>query len=900
MKTKKVATSVILGILVIIAILASSINIIIDYQWFKELGYLSVYFTKIMAVLKLTVPVFLVVFIGITIYYRSLIPNIRKIKKVIEIDKVKERRSFKVFLVINFIISMVFSIVFSSEYWYKILEYTSSTEFSLTDPIFNKDISFFVFKLPLIQSLYNSSISFMILLVVGTFVIYMILTAKDKMFSKNVQVDGRNIKNLTSGITSFAGKQLAVVAAFIMLLISLGYMISGWNLAYSPRGIVFGASYTDIAVSLKFFKVITIVALVGAFVVFFSIMAKKVKPIIISVVLIVILMIGENLAAGVVQKFIVQSNEKSLEKPYIEHNINYTKKAFNIDEIKEENFEIKNELSSENLKENEEIIDNIKVNSYRPALEFYNQFQYIRYYYKFNDIDIDRYNINGKYNQVFVAARELDFEKLDDNSITWQNKHLAYTHGYGVVMSKVNSVTSEGQPDFIMSNIPISNETNIPIENPRIYFGEGSNDYSIVNTKLGELDYPVGGENATNNYDGNAGIKMTFLNKLIFALKEQNPKFILSNDITSDSKIILHKNIMERVNKIAPFLRYDKDPYVVISDNRLYWIVDGYTTSDKFPFSQPMDGINYIRNSVKVVIDAYNGDTNFYVVDESDPIAMTYSKIFPELFKKSSELSEDLKAHFRYPEDLFTIQSNVLSKYHVSDPGVFYNGDDIWSIAEDKEKVEVEEKFNEADYVTMKLPNESKQEMVILEYFNTKGRDNMVAMYGARMDGENYGKMFLYEFPTGGTVYSPMLFKQKINQDPVISKELSLWDTKGSEVQFGDILIVPIENSLLYVEPLYLRASGEKSIPEMKNVIVGYGDKLVLAPNIETALKNIFNIKDESGSKPNTPGQPVVTGDMNKIKEIYSKAIEAQKNGDWAKYGEYITELGNLINSLSQ
>lgn len=900
MKTKKVATSIILGILVIIAILASSINIIIDYQWFKELGYLSVYFTKIMAVLKLTVPVFLVVFIGITIYYRSLIPNIRKIKKVIEIDKVKERRSFKVFLVINFIISMVFSIVFSSEYWYKILEYTSSTEFSLTDPIFNKDISFFVFKLPLIQSLYNSSISFMILLVVGTFVIYMILTAKDKMFSKNVQVDGRNIKNLTSGITSFAGKQLAVVAAFIMLLISLGYMISGWNLAYSPRGIVFGASYTDIAVSLKFFKVITIVALVGAFVVFFSIMAKKVKPIIISVVLIVILMIGENLAAGVVQKFIVQSNEKSLEKPYIEHNINYTKKAFNIDEIKEENFEIKNELSSENLKENEEIIDNIKVNSYRPALEFYNQFQYIRYYYKFNDIDIDRYNINGKYNQVFVAARELDFEKLDDNSITWQNKHLAYTHGYGVVMSKVNSVTSEGQPDFIMSNIPISNETNIPIENPRIYFGEGSNDYSIVNTKLGELDYPVGGENATNNYDGNAGIKMTFLNKLIFALKEQNPKFILSNDITSDSKIILHKNIMERVNKIAPFLRYDKDPYVVISDNRLYWIVDGYTTSDKFPFSQPMDGINYIRNSVKVVIDAYNGDTNFYVVDESDPIAMTYSKIFPELFKKSSELSEDLKAHFRYPEDLFTIQSNVLSKYHVSDPGVFYNGDDVWSIAEDKEKVEVEEKFNEADYVTMKLPNESKQEMVILEYFNTKGRDNMVAMYGARMDGENYGKMFLYEFPTGGTVYSPMLFKQKINQDPVISKELSLWDTKGSEVQFGDILIVPIENSLLYVEPLYLRASGEKSIPEMKNVIVGYGDKLVLAPNIETALKNIFNIKDESGSKPNTPGQPVVTGDMNKIKEIYSKAIEAQKNGDWAKYGEYITELGNLINSLSQ
>lgn len=901
MKKKKILTSLILGLLVIIALLSSSINIIVDYQWFKELGYLSVYFTKILAVLKLTVPVFLVAFLGITLYYKSLIPNIRKLGKVIEIDKVKEKKHFKIFLFINFVVSMIFSIIFSSEYWYKILEYTSSTKFNLNDPIFNKDISFFIFKLPLIQSLYNSSMSLMVLLVVGTFVIYMILTAKDKVFNKTIQVDGRNIRNLTSGITSFAGKQLAIIAAFIMLLISLGYMINGWNLAYSPRGIVFGASYTDVTVSLKFFKVITIVALVGAFVVFFSIMAKKVKPIIISVIVIVILMVGENLAAGVVQKFIVQSNEKSLEKPYIEHNINYTKKAFNIDEIKQEDFQIKNELTAEKLKANEDIIDNIKVNSYRPALEFYNQFQYIRYYYNFNDIDIDRYNINGKYNQVFIAARELDFEKLDNNNtITWQNKHLAYTHGYGVVMSKVNSVTSEGQPDFIMSNIPIANETNVPIDNPRIYFGEGTNDYSIVNTKLGEIDYPMGGENATNNYDGNAGINMTFLNKLLFALKEQNPKFILSNDITKDSKIILHKNILERVNKIAPFLRYDKDPYVVISDNRLYWMIDGYTTSDKFPFSQPMDGINYIRNSVKVVIDAYNGDTNFYVMDENDPIAVTYSKIFPELFKSSKELSKDLRDHFRYPEDLFTIQSNVLSKYHVSDPGVFYNGDDVWSIAEDKEKVETEQKFNEADYVTMKLPNEAKEEMVILEYFNTKGRDNMVAMYGARMDGENYGKMFLYEFPTGGTVYSPMLFKQKINQDPVISKEISLWDTKGSEVQFGDILIVPIENSLLYVEPLYLRASGEKSIPEMRNVIVGYGDKLVLAPNIETALKNIFNIKDDGNNKPNVPGAPVITGDMSKVKEAYNKAIEAQKNGDWAKYGQYINELGNLINSLSQ
>jgi len=901
MKKRGVITSIVLLLLVIIAVLSSSISVIIDYQWFNEVGYLSVYFTKLVAILKLMAPTFLVVFLALTFYYKSLVPNIRRLNKVTEIDKTREKRYFKIFSIVNFIVSLIFSISFSTTYWYKILEFTNSTNFQLNDPIFNKDISFFVFKLPLIQSLYSSSLSLIVLLVIGTFAIYIILTAKDKMFSGRIEVGTKNLKNLTNGITSFAGKQLAILAALMMLIISLGYMISAWNLSYSPRGVVFGASYTDVAVSLKFFKAIAIISFGLAFVVFFSIIFKKVKPIILSVILIVVLMVGENVAAGIVQQFLVQSNEKSLEKPYIEHNINYTKKAFNIDNIAQEDYAIKNELTSKNLGENKDIIDNIKVNSYRPALEFYNQFQYIRYYYKFNDIDIDRYNINNKYNQVFVAARELDFDKLDENSITWQNKHLAYTHGYGVVMSEVNSVTTEGQPDFIMSNIPLQNETNIAIDNPRIYFGEGNNDYSIVNTKLGEIDYPVGGENKTNNYDGNAGIKMGFLNKLMFSLKEQNFKFLLSNDITKDSKIVLHKNIMERVKKIAPFLRYDKDPYMVISNNQLYWIIDGYTVSDKFPFSQPTDNINYIRNSVKVVVDAYNGTTNFYIVDEQDPIAATYSKIFPELFKKSSELSEDLRAHFRYPQDLFEIQCNVLGKYHVTDPGVFYNGDDVWSIAQDKEKVEEEQKANEASYVTMKLPNSSKEEMVVLEYFNTKGRDNMVAMFGARMDGENYGKMFLYKFPTGGTIYSPMLFKQKINQDPVISKELSLWDTKGSEVQFGDILIVPIENSLLYVEPLYLRASGEKSIPEMKNVILGYADKLVLAPNIESALQKLFNIKgnNEEGKAPTTGGN-VVSSDISKAKELYNKAIEAQKSGDWSKYGEYITELGKLIENLSK
>lgn len=904
---KKAFGSVVTVLILLLLVCFSSINIIIDYQWFNELGYISIYFTKIVAILKLMVPTFIIVFLALALYYKSLAPNIKKLSKVVDIDKSGDKKKFKIFLGIDALISLIFSFGFSRIYWYKILEFKNSTSFGINDPLYNKDISFFVFKLPLIKSLCSSAFSLLILLVAGTLIVYLLLTAKDKV-SSYVGSEGHTVhgfREITSGLTKFAGRQLAIITSFVMILVSLTYMIKAWELSYSPRGVVFGASYTDVAVSLKFYKVIAIVSMIFAVVVFFSIMLKKFKPIVFCVIIIGVLIIGDGVAAVVTQQFIVNSNEKTLEAPYIDKHIEYTKLAYNIDEIEEENFQIQNNLTAEDIEKNHEIISNIKVNSYRPALEFYNQFQYIRYYYNFNDIDIDRYYIDGEYNQVFIAPREIDFDKLEENSISWQNKYLSYTHGYGVVMSKVNSVTSEGQPDFVMSNIPLENETDIALDNPRIYFGEDTNDYSIVNTKLGEIDYPVGGENVTSNYDGEAGIPMNLFNKIIFAIKEQNSKFLLSQDITNESKILIHRNIVERVNKIAPFLEYDSDPYIVISEGKLFWIMDAYTTSDKFPFAQPVEDINYIRNSVKVVIDAYNGTTKFYITDGTDPIAQTYSKIFPDLFTDLSSLSDDLKSHFRYPQDLFDIQCKVLEKYHVSDPGVFYNGDDVWSIASDSERVEGENQRSESSYVTMKLPGADKEEMVVLEYFNTKGRDNMVGMYGVRMDGDNYGKMFLYKFPTGGTVYSPMLFKQKIKQDPEISKQLSLWDTSGSEVQFGEVLIIPIENSLLYVEPLYLRASGENSIPEMRNVIVGYGDKIVLANDIGDALAELFNLGVEESGKdngeatnPEEGGNAIDSSLMTRIRDAYNSAIEAQKAGDWAKYGEYINELGDIINNL--
>ncbi len=864
---------------------------------------MSVYFTKLKAILKLMVPVFIVSYISLWTYYKTFKSRILRLKKVVEVNKDREKLVRKVSILINIIISFIISFRFASKYWYMILQFTNATNFNILDPLFKKDISFFIFKLPLIESIYKTFITILIGLVIVSIIIYIILTIRDYILHLNKGNNFsifKNIRNFSSGITRFARRQLAIIASLILLLVSLGYLIKSWDLVYSPRGLVFGASYTDVYVTLKFYQIIALASLVAAIITFISLLTYKKKLMIVSIIVIVALILGEHITSTAVQKFEVQSNEKTLEKPYIQYNIDSTRKAFNVDSIEEVPFEIKNDLTKEDISSNKDTIDNIKINSYKPALEFYNQFQYLRFYYGFNDIDIDRYNINGKYNQVFIAPREIDLNSLKDNSNTWQNRHLVYTHGYGVVMSKVNSVTSEGQPNFVINNMPLENKTNIKLNDPRIYFGESTNDYSIVNTKVGELDYPKGGENQMSSYEGKAGINMNLANRLLFAINKQDINFLLSNDITSNSKILINRNVVQRVKKIAPFLTYDSDPYIVINGGKLYWILDAYTTSNRYPFSQPHDGVNYIRNSIKVVIDAVNGDPQFYIVDKSDPIANSYSKIFPKLFKNSESIPSGIKEHFRYPEGLFSLQCNVLGKYHITDPGVFYSGDDVWSIASNQEKVDGK---NEASYLMMKLPNKSKEEMILLEYFNTKGRDNMVSLFGARMDGDNYGKMVLYRLPPKQTVYSPVLFKQKINQDTIISKQLSLWNTQGSQVEFGETSIIPIKKSLLYVAPMYLRATGEKSIPEMKKVIVSYGDKIILDDNIESALKQIFNYTDKDNiSKPadNTIIDAKLLSNIRVAKDLYNKALVAQKNGQSAEYEVFIKQLGDILNKISK
>jgi len=899
---KKRALTVLAVILFILFVLFFNriINFAINVEWYTEVGYLSVYFTKLIAIGTLMVPLLIIFFGTITLYYRSLRKNIVKWRKVVEVDPVRDKLEKRLFYGLNLIVSIILSYSFAVSYWYRILQFKNAVSFGQKDPIFGLDVSFYVFRLPLIQSLFSSLLSLLLLLLAITFLSYFIVTARNTLDGTLRMKKVPDFKTLQNDVIKFAGKQLAVVAFLFMITLSIGYVLKALSLVFSSTGVTYGASYTDVHVSLVFYKIIVVVSLIAAVVIFASLMTSKAKPIVISVIVIVLLVASEAVTSFSMQRFIVKSNEKTLEQPYIKYNIDATRKAYNIGDTVVSPFPVTDDLTTADITNNQDTIDNIRINSYAPALEFYNQVQIIRYYYKFNDLDLDRYIINGKYNQVFIAPRELDTAAVSPD--TWQNKHLIYTHGYGLAMNKVNSITSEGQPDFVIKDIPPANSTDLPITNPRIYYGELTNDYAIVNTKISEFDYPAGSNVQTTKYKETAGISMTTMNKLLFAASYRDMNFLLSQDITSDSKILINRNIVDRVKKIAPFLTYDSDPYPVLSNGKIYWIIDAYTTSNMYPYSQPEGDVNYIRNSVKVVIDSVTGSTNFYIVDNKDPIVESYAKIFPGLFKDLSTLSTDLKAHFKYPDDIFKMQSDVMGKYHVTDPGVFYNGEDVWEVAKTQKEVNGELTATEAPYMVMKLPGSDKEEMILLQYFNIRSKDNMAALFCARMDGDNYGKMLAYTFPAQKTVYSPNLFKQQVNQDTTISAELALWNKEGSQVVYGDTIIVPIRNSLLYVEPLYLRASGDSSIPEVKKIIVSYSNRIILADSVDGALEQLFQGSSSGGQS--SGGTGTTTADqkakLQQAKDLYQKALDAQKNGDWSSYGTYIQQLGDLLNQLNQ
>ncbi|MDY5975792.1 MAG: UPF0182 family protein, partial [Anaerovoracaceae bacterium] len=569
--------------------------------------------------------------------------------------------------------------------------------------------------------------------------------------------------------------------------------------------------------------------------------------------------------------------------------------------VETKKFAASSSLDGEDIANNPETISNIRINDYSPTKKLYNQTQSIRQYYDFNDVDVDRYMIDGEYTQTFLSAREINEEAI---SSTFVNTHLKYTHGYGIALSRVDKVTSSGQADVLVGNIPPESDTeSINVTNPAVYFGELTNDWILVNTDEKEFDYPDGDSNQYTTYGGSAGIRMNLPNRILFAIRERSLKLLVSSNITSDSKIVINRNIEDRVKKIMPYLAYDSDPYMVTAGGGLYWIIDAYTTSSSYPYSEPYHqetGTNYIRNSVKVVIDAYNGDVNYYIVDETDPIAQTLQKIYPKLFKNLSGMDEELVSHLRYPNTLFDIQAAVYARYHMTDVNVFYQNEDLWSIA--NEIYGTEEKEMEPNYYILNLPGEKNAEFVNSIPYTPKNKKNMTSLLIARNDGSNYGQLVLYQFPKSKVVYGPMQVEALIDQNTEISQDFSLWTSNGTSYSRGNLFVIPIEESILYVEPVYLEAKNS-SIPEVKKVIVVFGDQIAYESTLAEALESMFGNEASGGvtsAQPDENGSGEMTQDeiISAAQKAFDNAQSAQSNGDWAQYGKYLDQLEKYLGML--
>lgn len=887
-KRSLILAAAIVGILIVLGSFRTVVTFITDYQWFSKNGFVQTFLVELLTKLKIFIPVWIIFFVGLGIYLLRLKKKYSRHGHIslTKAEDVLFKRGIWLFSALS---SLYFAAMISGSLWLKGLMYFNNTAFGSTDPIFKQDLGFYFFKLPMFKSVLSLSIVVTMWIVLITIGFYFIAfnikkPADGSLFDMN-EISGRpNFSSIfRKDLVVTAIRKIAVLGALILLLISASYWIGGFNLVYSSRGAAYGASFTDINVTLIGYRVSAVVAALSAVTFAYGLLSGKRRLTVLGPIVLVLIAIIAGIFGGVVQQLVVEPDEISKEKEYLEYTIAFTQAAFGLEDVEIRDFPSEQKLTQADLIKNEETISNIRVNDARPLKQTFNQIQGIRLYYQFNDIDVDRYTIDGQYRQVFIAPRELNFEKLNDDAKTWLNRHIRYTHGYGVVMSPVNAVTAEGQPELMFRNIPPVTETDLVIDRPEIYFGELSNDYIIIGTDEDEFDYPSGSDNVNTRYEGKAGVPITGINKLLYAYRMRSMKMLFSSAIGDESRIVFYRNIHERVRRIAPFLTYDKNPYLVLNeeDGKLYWIIDAYTSSIYNPYSQPFmfneRPVNYLRNSVKVVVDAYEGDISFYAFDDNDPVLKTYQGIFKDLFTPGSEMPQSLLNHIRYPQDYFNLQSEVYSEYHVENPVVFYNGEDIWDIA--NEKYMGGQQQIESNYVMFKLPDGREAEFALILPYTPKEKPNMTSLFVARNDGEHYGKLFLYKFSKNKTVQGPMMIESRIDQNSDISPQFTLWGQEGSQVLRGNVIVVPVEDALLYVEPVYLQADNTNSLPEMKRVIVSYEDKIVMEETLEEALSKIFGIaqspsEGDSGGSVGADQQPEVQELLNQINDLFEDSEE--------------------------
>ena len=823
-------------------------------------------------------------------------------------------------------IGLISGIVASSQ-WETVLLWMNRVPFGIEDAQFGKDVGFYVFELPFITGILDQLGSILIII--------LILVIAAHFFQGAIRPD-RGF----GAVNSAALAHISILLGGIALVKAAQYWLGQYELVFSSRGVVHGASYTDVHAQLPALKLLAIISLLSAALFIVNIRVRRIS---LPLAAVAIWILFAFLAGGVwpwaVQRFSVQPQEPIREEPYIERNIAATRAGFGLDDVANEPFPAEDRLEPEEVAANSALLQNVRLWDPSVLAGAYEQLQAIRPYYTFPDVDVDRYEVDGQTRQVLVSARELSQDELPESSRTWSNLRLQYTHGYGIVASLANEATTAGQPNFLVKDVPgtvSAGAEELSVEEPSIYFGEDFDPraYSIVNSEQEEIDYPAATGIERSQYAGEGGVELSgFMRKLAFAIREADTNMVLSGLINDNSRVLYYRNIRDRVRRAAPFLDLDHDPFIAAVDGRLVWILDAYTTTDHFPYAQRFDvsesvedssgglsgRINYVRNSVKVVVDAYDGTMDFYIVDEEDPLIQTWRNAFPALFT-DEEPSDDLRAHFRYPEDLFELQSHVFLAYHVEDPEDFYAGEDEWSIPSRAQAVETEEtgfqleaSDEEVDstYLLIQLPGSTEQEFVLTRPMTPRGKRNMVAILAARSDPERYGEVFTIEFPRQKLVAGPIQINSLINQDEEISPTLSLLHQRGSQVTFGSLVTLPIANSILYIQPLFVTAS-EVGIPELKFVVMVSGDEVVMGSTFEEALELLFEAgvdvdgpveptepqepdEPDEPSDPSEPSSPELDRLIERAASLYERAQEALADGDFETYGRLIEQLGRLL-----
>lgn len=877
-----------------------------DWLWFRQLGFTAVYLTS----LWWHVLLFLV---GGLVTYAVLAGNIRlalgrrgktpvlfahqNAQVAADLSRVVMRMAWIAPLVIALVIGL-----FMAGDWMTYAQAFHGATVGTADPLFGRDLGFYMFQLPALSTVLGLCVALVVLSLGGAGMVY-VLRGQLPLGAHGGSPDRK------------AETHLAVLAAVFFLLVAVQlWVVNSANLLYSTTGPLTGASYTDVHVSLPGIRVSAITAIIALGLVIYGAMrGRMLRYLAIAVTLYAAVgIVGRGLLPLAVQKLEVLPNELVKETPYLRDHITATRAAWGLDKVQTRSLSGEATLSMTDIKANAPTINNVRLWERDLLQQTFKQLQEIRTYYDFVSVNDDRYTINGDYRQVHLSARELNAASLPTQ--TFINNRLTFTHGMGVTMAPVNQVTDEGLPVLFVKDLPPVSTVGIKLTRPEIYYGQAAESYVFVNTKQKEFDYPLGDQNMYASYAGTGGVPVgSFLRRALYAMQFGSLQVLFSDDIAANARVMYHRNIMERATTALPFLSFDAEPYIVITDaGRLVWVLDGYTTSSGYPYAKAVDGIDYMRNSVKVTIDAYTGAITAYVADAADPVIRTYEQIFAGIFKPISAMPADVRRHMRYPGQLFRTQALLQATYHMDDPDAFYHREDEWQIPEAPDRGNDITAYMR--HMIMRLPGEQKEEFIYMTPFTPRGKDNLAAWMVARMDGDHYGELRVYRFPKQSLVYGPKQIVNRINQDTDISRQITLWDQRGSEVIHGELLVIPIQESLIYVQPLFLRASGG-SIPEMKRVVVASGDRVVMGETLDQALNAMFGggaaaavsseqadtLGANAAPAPNAAVAAPSAGTASLLQQAqshYDRAISAQRAGDWATYGKEINALGAVLEQL--